>query len=210
MSEFEGMTAREQGYTVCTGCHALATLDKQVCTVCNKALSVEEVGGIQTTLAWLITSIVLYLPANLLPIMRTRVLGQDTESTILGGVVTLWEHGSYPIALVIFIASVVVPLGKIFALSWLCYSVQSASHVGLVAKTKMYRATEIIGRWSMIDVFVVVVLVALIRLGNIMSIYPGFAAIAFGGMVITTMLAAMSFDPKLLWQKANIENVHER
>jgi paraquat-inducible protein A len=145
----------------------------------------------------------LYFPANFLPITYSRFLGKETESTILGGVVTLWEHGDRPIALVIFVASVLVPLGKIIVLGWMCISVQIGSSFALTQKTKLYRVTEFVGRWSMIDVFVVGILVALIQLGNIMTVRPGVAAVAFAAMVVSTMLAALAFDPRLLWAPVN-------
>jgi len=159
--------------------------------------------SIQHTWAWLVTSAVLYLPANFLPITYTNFLGRETASTILGGVVTLWEHGSQPIAVVIFVASVLVPLGKMIVLAWLCLTVQTGSNFALSQKTKLYRVTEFVGRWSMIDVFVVSILVALIQLGNVMTILPGSAALAFAAMVVTTMLAALAFDPRLLWTPIN-------
>jgi paraquat-inducible protein A len=134
-----------------------------------------------------------------LPITYNRFLGKDSESTILGGAVTLWEHGDKPIAVVIFVASVLVPLGKMTVLAWMCLSVQMGSNFALTQKTKLYRVTEFVGRWSMIDVFVVAILVALIQLGNIMTVRPGVAAVAFAAMVVTTMLASLSFDPRLLW-----------
>ncbi len=152
------------------------------------------------------TSAILYLPANFLPITYTRILGRETESTILGGVVTLWEHGDKPIAVVIFVASVLVPLGKMVVLSWMCLSVQLGSQFALRQKTILYRVTEYVGRWSMIDVFVVGILVALIQLGNIMTVRPGVAAVAFAGMVVTTMLASLSFDPRLLWAPGDKDN----
>jgi len=155
--------------------------------------------SIQHTWALIITSIVLYVPANTLPIMTTRLFGQDEPSTILGGVILLWEMGSFPIAIVIFIASIAVPIGKILVLIWLNYSVQNQQHDLTLMRIKFYRIAEFIGRWSMIDVFVVIVLASLIQLGDTMSIYPGNATLAFSGVVIMTMLAAMSFDPKLIW-----------
>ena len=155
--------------------------------------------SIQTTWALLFTSILLYIPANILPIMHTSVLGSDEPSTILGGVILLWKMGSYPIAVVIFIASVFVPVAKIVILCWLNYSVQAKQQHANSERIYWYRITEFVGRWSMIDVFVVAVLVSLIQLGNIMSILPGHAALAFCGVVICTMLAAMSFDSRLIW-----------
>jgi len=155
--------------------------------------------SIQNTWALIITSVVLYIPANLLPIMNTRLLGQDDPSTILGGVVLLWGMGSYPIALIIFIASVAVPVAKILALAWLNYSVQFGRTNLTNERIKLYRIAEFVGRWSMVDVFVVIILASLIQLGNTISIYPGSATIAFSGVVIVTMLAAMSFEPHLIW-----------
>lgn len=162
--------------------------------------------SIQETWALLVTACLLYIPANTLPIMTTRLFGQDEPSTIIGGVVILWQLGSYPIAAVIFIASIAVPVAKIIALAWLNFSVQVRSPYLQRERTRLYRITEFIGRWSMIDVFVVIVLVALIQLGNTMSIYPGAAAIAFSLVVIITMLAAMRFEPQLIW---NIEHHHD-
>ena len=155
--------------------------------------------SIQTTWALLSTSVLLYIPANILPIMHTNVLGSDEPSTILGGVILLWKMGSYPIAIIIFIASVFVPVAKIIILFWLNYTVQVKQQHAKSERIFWYRITEFVGRWSMIDVFVVAVLVSLIQLGNIMSILPGHAALAFCGVVICTMLAAMSFDSRLIW-----------
>lgn len=155
--------------------------------------------SIQRTWALIITSIVLYIPANTLPIMNTRLLGQDDPSTIIGGVILLWHHGSYPIAMVIFIASILVPVAKILVLTWLNYSVQTQSMTLEHQRIVLYRIAEFIGRWSMIDIFVVIVLASLVQLGNTMSIVPGAATFAFTGVVVLTMLAAMSFEPRLIY-----------
>jgi paraquat-inducible protein A len=141
-------------------------------------------------MALVMTAIILYVPANVLPIMTTDQLGRSTDSTILGGVVLLIKLGSYPVAAIIFIASVLVPLGKLLALMALCCE-----------RTVLYRVTEFVGRWSMVDVFVVAILVSLIQLGGLMTIRPGIAALAFSGLVIVTMLAAESFDPRLIWDR---------
>ena len=154
------------------------------------------------TLALTITGALLYIPANLFPIMVTEQLGQATESTIIGGVLLLLHHGSYPIAFVIFAASVLVPIGKLLALFWLCWTTSRAQHGAHLERTRIYRVMEMIGKWSMTDVFVVAVLVALIHLGGLMRITPGPAAVAFGGMVIATLLAAEAYDPRLIWDQA--------
>ena len=195
-------SGRHQGCQVCTD---IADASKRICDTCGSHLHLRIKNSVQKTWALLITSLVLYVPANMLPIMRTNFFGEETTNTILGGVFVLWEHGSYPIAVIIFIASVMVPIGKIIALSWLCYSVQMQSQRSYQQKTQLFRVTHLVGRWSMVDVFVVAVLVALIKLGNIMSIYPGLGAVAFAGMVIITVLAALSFDPRLIWDPINKE-----
>tara|TARA_R110002073_G_scaffold115988_1_gene254162 strand:+ start:2560 stop:3600 length:1041 start_codon:yes stop_codon:yes gene_type:complete len=194
-------------YQGCHVCTEIVDVSKKVCETCGAHLHLRKKNSVQQTWALLITSVILYLPANLLPIMHTNFLGEETANTILGGVLVLWEHGSYPIALIIFIASVLVPVGKIIALGWLCYSIQTKSKKSCQQKTWLYRVTDLVGRWSMVDVFVVAVLVALIKLGNIMSIYPGWGALAFASMVIATVLAALSFDPRLIWDPINKEKV---
>lgn len=163
--------------------------------------------SIQKTWALIITSILLYIPANTLPIMNTRLLGQDDPSTIIGGVILLWHHGSYPIAMVIFVASIMVPIAKILVLIWLNYSVQTNSMKLEHQRIILYRIAEFVGRWSMIDIFVVIILASLVQLGNTMSIVPGAATFAFSGVVVVTMLAAMSFEPKLIYNyKSAYEN----
>ena len=203
MTEHTAHSALVQGLQGCPICTTVGPAEKELCECCGARLHSGWDKSIQQTWAWLLTSAVLYIPANFLPIMYTRYLGKDTESTILGGVVTLWEHGSQPIAAVIFVASVLVPIGKMLVLAWLCVSVQLGSRFALMQKTKLYRITEFVGRWSMIDVYVVGILVALIQLGNIMTIRPGIAGVAFAAMVVTTMLAALAFDPRLLWTMEN-------
>lgn len=203
MVDHANHSALAQGLQGCPICTSVGPAEATFCGPCGATLHSGWYDSIQRTWAWLITSVLLYLPANFLPIMVTRQLGKETENTLLGGVVTLWEHGSYPIAIVIFVASVLVPLGKMLVLAWLCLSVQLGSTFARAQKTRLYRLTEIVGRWSMVDVFVVGILVALIQLGNVMSILPGSAALAFAGMVVATMLAAIAFDPRLLWVRAN-------
>jgi paraquat-inducible protein A len=154
----------------------------------------------QVTWALLITAVILYIPASMMPIMDTRLFGKESPSTIMEGVIVLWQHGSFPIAMIIFIASVFIPIAKIAVLLWLNYSIHVESDQLRPQRMTLYRITEFVGRWSMIDVFVVIILVSLVQLGNTMSIVPGPAAIAFSGVVIVTMLAAMSFDSQRIWQ----------
>jgi paraquat-inducible protein A len=161
--------------------------------------------SIQATWAYLLTACMLYIPANVLPMMHTQLLGDTEPSTIMGGVILLWGMGSYPIAMVIFVASIVIPVAKLVILAWLNYSVMHNIDGQLKRKIKLYRMTEFIGRWSMIDVFVVAVLVSLIQSGNLVSIVPGYAVIAFCAVVIMTMIAALSFDTKLIWKTSSMQ-----
>jgi paraquat-inducible protein A len=198
-------TAAAAGLACCHVCCKLSPVELHDCPLCGAALHLRMEGSVQKTLALLFTAVLLYIPANILPIMTTSQLGRPEDNTILGGVVLLMHHGSYPIALVIFVASVLVPTGKILAIGWLCWSVARRHTTSLEQRTQLYRVTEFIGKWSMTDVFVVAILVALIQLGGLLSITAGSAAIAFGGVVILTMLSAEAFDPRLIWDHTGWE-----
>ena len=155
--------------------------------------------SIQHTWALLITSILLYVPANVLPIMITVNFGNTKENSILSGVVTLWQTGSYPVAIVIFVASVLVPILKILVLVWLLITVQCNLTMRERDRIRWFRLVEYIGRWSMVDIFVVAMLASLIQLGNAMTVIPGPAIVAFAGVVIMTIIAANTFDTRLIW-----------
>ena len=192
-------TGMSLGYASCHVCYKLAPASLDHCPRCGAHLHTRQPQSIQRATALLITAVILYIPANLLPIMYTEALGSSSGSTIMGGVVILWKMGSYPVASVIFIASVMVPLGKMMALSVLLWSVARKHKFGARERTTLYRITEFIGKWSMIDVFVVAILVALIHLTGLLIFRPGPGALSFAGVVIITMLAAESFDSRLIW-----------
>ena len=200
-------SAAAQGLAVCSVCHKLNEMSLGDCHRCGSALALRKPQPLQRTMALVVTALLLYIPANLLPIMTTFVLGSQSSNTIIGGVIVFWSHGDYPIASIIFIASVLVPVSKLLMLSWLCYSVARGKQASPSRRARLYRVTEFVGRWSMVDIFVVAVLVALVQLGNLMSISPGPAALAFSGVVIVTMLAAMSFDPRLIWDALENEQI---
>jgi len=201
-----GDTHHSQNHLSCHICHQINpnSTDKHArCIRCNSVLHHFDMQkNLQKVWALLITAIIFYVPANLYPMMYTVSLGSSSPSTIMEGVILLWQLGSYPVAAVIFIASVFIPLVKIFALFWLFISAQkmhNSSNKDAIYKLKIYRITEFIGRWSMIDIFVVAILVALVQLQSLMAIYPGPAALSFAAVVIFTMLAAMIFDSRMLW-----------
>jgi paraquat-inducible protein A len=195
-------SAAAAGLATCHTCHKLAPASLHACPRCGSGLHLRSTNSLQRTIALAVTAIVLYIPANILPIMTTTQLGSPEPSTILGGVVLLIDLGSIPVAAVIFVASVLVPTGKLTAIFWLVWSVSRRQKTSVQQRTVMYRATEFIGKWSMVDVFVVAILVALIQLGGLLTITAGSAAIAFGGVVVVTMLSAESFDPRLIWDNA--------
>jgi paraquat-inducible protein A len=203
--DFPPGTAAAAGLATCHTCHKLADASLHKCPRCGSGLHVRTTDSLQRTIALAVTALVLYIPANILPIMTTTQLGTPEDSTILGGVVLLIDMGSFPVAAVIFVASVLVPSGKLLAIFYLVWGVSRGQKTSFQQRTVMYRVTEFIGKWSMVDVFVVAILVALIQLGGLLTINAGSAAIAFGGVVIVTMLSAESFDSRLIWDYADPE-----
>ncbi|HBI84403.1 MAG TPA: paraquat-inducible membrane protein A [Alcaligenaceae bacterium] len=157
---------------------------------------------INRTWALIAAAVLLYFPANLLPIMKVTTLGSPVAHTIMEGVIELWQLGSWDIALVVFIASVIVPTFKLIALSWLVYMTHTRSSFMLKKRTHLYEAVEFIGQWSMLDIFVVILMTALAHFGSVFSIEPGIGAACFGAVVVLTMFAAMGFDPRLSWRLA--------
>ncbi len=200
--EFPIGTAAEQGLANCQVCHHLTDSDLSRCEGCGGKISLRGHYSIQKTLALLVTSILFYIPANVYPIMQTKVLGNEVQSSIISGVLLFLDEGAYFVAGVIFFASIVIPITKMIAIYWLCYNVMVKKSIKKKELTKLYALTEFIGKWSMIDVFVVAILVALIQVGNLMVITPGLAAVSFAIVVILTMFSAQCFDARLLWDKA--------
>lgn len=201
-----GQSAAIQGVVECDSCSACYTCDgRRHCPCCGRAHGRPQAKRVQWTSALLISAAFLLVPANMLPMMITKSLGYDTRSTIIGGVTQLIQMGSWPIAIIIFIASIMVPISKILILGGICLKVGVGTSTSAKRRAQLYRVTEFIGRWSMIDVFVVSVLSALIQAGGLMAVIPGSAAVPFTCAVILTMLAVMTFDPRLIWQL----NVHE-
>ncbi len=157
----------------------------------------------QRVWAWLFVGVMAYIPANLLPMMITTITGRKLSSTIVGGVIDLTHHGAYLIAGVVFLASVVIPISKILTIAVLALSIQRSLPISVHARMKLYEAVEFIGRWSMVDVFVVAILTALIQMGFFASIHPGPAAVFFALSVAFTMVSAQSMDPRLIWDSAD-------
>jgi paraquat-inducible protein A len=203
----KNISAAELGIASCPRCLAITPITQKRCRLCDKKLHSRHPNSVQKTLALVLTAVFFYIPANIFPIMNTTMLGYKEGSTILGGVILFFEMGSYFVASVIFIASVIIPIAKMMAILWLCYSVVSRRDIKQQELTKIYQVTEFIGKWSMIDVFVVAILVALVQITGIMAIDPGIAATAFATVVILTMLSAQQFDIRLIWDNIRDENI---
>lgn len=194
------LVAKNQSITSCPVCHGLSLNSQSHCTACNSVIHSRMPASLQRTIALLITACFLYIPANVFNIIRTKGIEDGTmEKTIVGSIILFIDQGSYVLAMVVFTASIIVPIGKIVALSWLCVCAITPRWSQPLRNTRLYRLTELFGRWSMIDVFVVALLSSLVQLDGLMVITPGIAVMAFTGVVITTMLATMSFDTRLIW-----------
>ena len=193
--------AAARGLAGCHTCGKVSPVNLGRCPRCGSHLHLRKPDSIRRTMAFMLAAVALYIPANFLPMMTMVELGVVTSNTIIGGIIYFWKGGAYPIALVILTASIVIPLLKIVAISWLCLAATGKLHPSPAVLGKMYWFTELLGRWSMVDIFVVGILVALVPLGNYMTVTPGPGALAFGGVVVLTMFAAMSFDPRLLWDR---------
>jgi len=198
-------TAARSGLLNCHGCSLLVRRPSVTDWVhvswprCGARLHLRKPNSIARSWALLIAAFIFYIPANLLPVTITTYLGSTQSDTIMSGVIFFMKTGSWGIALIIFVASIVVPIAKLIVLSGLLLSVQRRSRWRPEERTRLYRITELVGRWSMLDVFVVTVLVALVRLGYLTTIEAGSGVVYFAAVVVITMIAAMTFDPRLIW-----------
>jgi paraquat-inducible protein A len=199
----EPVTAAARGLFSChvcgllsKGAHTGATLH---CPRCSAPLHFRKPNSVGRSWAYLISAYILYIPANVLPIMETSSFLGSQDDTIMSGIIYLWHSGSWDLALVVFIASIMVPLLKLIAITLLLISVQRRSVWQPIQRTKLYRIVELVGRWSMLDIYVVAMLAALVQIGSLASIKAGPAALAFGAVVVLTMFSAMEFDPRLIW-----------
>jgi len=206
------MRALDAGILVCAECHLLnRSQPRQIqrCRRCGARLHARRPNSIVRTWALLLAAAMLYVPANLLPIMAVNLFGQGSPATIMGGVIELIHADMLPIALVVFVASILVPTFKLAGMALLLFSVQRHQRLSARQRIVMFRFIEWIGRWSMLDIFVIAILVALVNFGNLASIEAGAGAMAFAAVVVLTMLAALTFDPRLIWDNTDAELSHE-
>jgi paraquat-inducible protein A len=172
------------------------------CPRCYGVLHGRKPHSVQRTVAWIITASLLYIPANVLPVMGTAsVLGRE-QHTIIGGIAELWRSGSWELAVIVFIASIAVPILKVGALTLLAWTAARRSRWRQPERARLYRLVETVGHWSMLDVFVVVLLVGMVRFGAFATVEPEPGLLAFGAVVIATMFATAAFDPRLIWPDA--------
>ena len=196
------LTGKESGLVLCAECHTIhhniPDVDQQ-CSCCGAELHQRKPNSLNRTWALLITSIILFIPANMLTIMNVAYFGNDDPSTIMGGVILLLQMGSHAVAFVVFVASVVVPLFKMIGILMILLSLKYQINITDRQRIRMFRFIEFIGRWSMLDIFVISILAALVNISGVAVITAGPAATAFGSVVVLTMLSASSFDTRLLW-----------
>ena len=198
----------------CESCGLVAEADGaelagqvQRCSRCGHALRAQKPFAVQRTWAFVASAAVLYVPANVFPIMVTTNALQRQEHTLLGGIHELWIEGSWMLSIIVFIASIAVPVLKIGVLGLLAWSVRRAPGWRRLERARLYRLIETVGHWSMLDVFVVVLLGATVRFGPLASVEPGPALLAFAAVVVLTLFATWSFDPRLIWRGADAEPI---
>ena len=193
-------TALKQGFIRCHDCGCLIkSQGHSLCPVCGHFVSARKRNSVQHTLALIISALCLYIPANIFPIMSVTQLGVAETHTIVGGIVALIQSDMIPIALLVLVASILVPLMKLLGLTLLLLCVHYRWQVNARLFTRMYRIVAFVGRWSMLDIFMISILVSLVDLGGVAQVIAGPAATAFAAVVVLTMFAAKSFDPRLIW-----------
>ncbi|MGL4959834.1 MAG: paraquat-inducible protein A [Inquilinus sp.] len=190
---------------LCHGCGLVSNLPPEghgACPRCGAALHQRRPESLTRTWALVVTAITLYIPANLFPVMTVISLGHGEPDTIMSGVFALADAGMWPLAVLVFFASITVPVLKLAGLIYLLITTRRRAKEQLRNRTVLYRIVEAVGRWSMIDIFMISILVALVQLGELATIEPGIGAVSFAAVVIVTMIAAMTFDPRLMWDAA--------
>jgi paraquat-inducible protein A len=193
---------RSLGLLVCMHCHATvrgAGRLRALCPRCGAVVHDRKPQSLATTTALVVSAALLYVPANVLPVMYTTTVFDSDGDTIMSGVLSLLHNGSWPLALLVFVASIVVPILKLLAMGLLLWSVAGHWHSAALPRSRLFRLVEFIGRWSMLDVYAIALLVALVQINSFANVRVGLGALAFCAVVVLTMLAAESFDERLLW-----------
>lgn len=204
------LTAKRASMLSCHSCHLLSRVPMSKgqlrCPRCGASLHSRKPNSIMRTWALVIAAYIFYIPANVLPVMTTISIGSVKTDTIMSGVIYFVRTGMWPLALIIFVASIFVPLLKLFILTLLLITVQRRSRWRRKDRTRLYRITEVIGRWSMVDIYAITILVALVHMGSLATVSAGPGAVFFAAVVVITLFAAMSFDPRLIWDTEELEH----
>lgn len=207
-------TAAQRGLLTCGTCGLLnrpcRPLEEAHCARCEARLHWRKPASVARTWAFLAAAAILYVPANLMPVIHSGSLFGSNSNTILGGVLYFWRTGSWALAIIVFVASIVVPATKIAVLAMLLVTSQRRSRWRPADRTRLYRLATYVGRWSMVDIYIGAVSVALVQLRPFAAIEPGPGAIYFGAVVILTMLASESFDPRLIWDPVDGVQIENR
>jgi paraquat-inducible protein A len=205
------VTAMERGLQRCEACGLVSRPSPREaeghCPRCDEELSFRKPQSVQRTWAYVIAAAVCYIPANLLPVLTTTTAAGAESDTILQGVVLLWSPTGWPLSLIVLFASIMIPSAKILALVYLLVTVQRGSIENNEQRVRLYRTVEFVGRWSMVDVYVDTFTAALVQLQPLMSVEPALGLFFFAAVVVLTMLAAESFDPRLIWDPASSREV---
>ncbi len=212
-SAMQASSAMKRGMQICGTCELLSVpapgTQTGFCPRCGDPIEFRKAQSRQRTWAFVLAAVVCYVPANLLPVLSTITIEGTQSDTIMGGVVLLWSPTGWPLSLIVLVASIMIPCGKIVALIHLLVSVQRGAIGSRQERIRLYRLVEAIGRWSMVDVFVDTFTVALVQLQPLMSVEPGPGLFFFAAVVVLTMLAVESFDPRLIWDSENPNEVHD-
>ncbi|WP_172294789.1 paraquat-inducible protein A [Pseudoruegeria sp. HB172150] len=199
-------TAKEAGLVACRSCASVWPVAQEHCDRCGARLVSRHETSLQQVMAWWAAGLICYIPANMYPMLVTETLTSTQRNTIVGGAFEIAHHGEYGIAAIVLIASVLIPISKFMAIAYLCLSVHRHSAQSALGRQRLYEVIEFVGRWSMIDVFVVAILSSLVQLSVVASIHPGPASLTFALSVIFTMLSARSFDTRLIWDRSDCNN----
>lgn len=204
-----GSTAMDLGLITCLECGMVSRQPRAegvaYCPRCESRIHLRMPNSAARCWSFLIAGCILYIPANILPIMVTSTLSGTKDDTIMSGILSLWDSGSWGIAVIVFIASIIVPLFKLIALTLLLISVRGCSRWGAEQRIRLYRLVKLVGRWSMLDIFVAAILTKLVQFRFLASVDVGPAALPFGAVVVLTMIAATQFDPRLIWDSSREE-----
>jgi paraquat-inducible protein A len=203
-----GATAAQLGLASCLSCGLLSPAELSQCPRCAARLRLRKRHPLQRTSALLAAAAMSYVPANVLPVLHTTTPNGSEADTIMGGIALLYDSGSWILALIVLVASVMIPIGKIAVLAFLVFVVATRRAADRVHCTRLFRMVEFIGRWSMLDVFVDAFVVSLVQLGALMSVRPGAGVPFFAATAVLTMFAAMAFDPRSLWDAAPAPQAH--